>query len=76
MILAQAGTKHQNLDEIISFILRTSRYESHKELARNVENDLKRIERCAFANVLFQDDESKQLYTIVFSKDDDFRNTN
>ena len=41
VILAQAGTKRQSLGDIISFVLRTARYESHKELGRNIENDLK-----------------------------------
>ena len=55
VILAQAGTKRQNLSDIISFALRTARYESHKELGRNLEEDLKQLEDCTQVNALFLD---------------------
>ena len=55
--------------------MRTARYESHKELGRNLEQDLKNLEGCADCNVLFLEKGSSQLFTIAYTSDDDFRNT-
>ena len=75
-ILTQIGTKKQNLSDIIAFIMKTARYESHKELNRNLQTDLAVLEECAEVNVLFEDRGSGQLYTIAYTEDDDFKNTN
>ncbi len=56
-------------------MLRTARYESHKELARNLENDLKKLEDSTYCNVLFLEKKSRQLFTIAYAEDDDYRNT-
>ena len=40
VILTQTGTKRQNLGDIISFAMRTAKYECHKVLSREVEKDL------------------------------------
>ena len=72
IILAQAGTKRQNLSDVVEFALRTCRYESHKELGRNLEEDLKQLEGCDHVNALFFDRGSKQLYTIAHTEDDDY----
>ena len=75
MIQAQAGTKRQNLSDIVQFCLRTARYESHKELGRNLEQDFKLLEDCAQVNALFLDKGSNQLFTIAYTEDDDYQNT-
>ena len=36
VILTKIGTKKQDLSDIIAFIMKTARYESHKELNRNL----------------------------------------
>ena len=76
VILTQNSGKTQNLKSIIQFCMRTARYESHKDLGRNLENDLVTLEDCMQCNVLFEDRGSNQLYTISYTADDDFRNTN
>lgn len=76
LILTQTGTKRQNLGDIISFAMRTARYETHKVLGREIEKDLKMLEDCTECNVLFEDRGSNQLYTIAYTEDDDYRNTN
>ena len=55
LILTQTGTKRQGLDDVISFVMKTCRYESHKDLCRNLEEDLQRMEQCSHCNVLFED---------------------
>ena len=59
----------------ISFLLRTASYESHKELGRNLETDLKKLESCSNVNALFLERGSNQLFTIAYSADDDYQNT-
>ena len=76
VILTQTGTKRQNLGDIISFAMRTAKYECHKVLSREVEKDLTVLEDCADCTVLFEDRGSNQLYTIAHTEDDDYRNTN
>ena len=76
VILTQVGTKRQSLGDIISFAMRTAKYECHKVLGREVEKDLKQLEDCAECNVLFEDRGSNQLYTIAYTEDDDYKNTN
>ena len=76
IILTQTGAKRTGLDEVISFVMKTCRYESHKDLCRNLEEDLMRMEECTNCNVLFEDRGSRQLYTIAYTEDDDFKNTN
>ena len=56
--------------------MKTARYESHKELNRNLQTDLALLEECAEVNVLFEDRGSGQLYTIAYTEDDDYKNTN
>lgn len=76
VILTQTGTKRSSLDDIISFALRTARYESHKDMCRNLENDLIQLEDCTHCNALFLDKTSNQLFTIAYTEDDDYQNTN
>ena len=56
--------------------MRTSRYESHKVLGKNIENDLAVLEDAVHCNVLFEDRGSNQLYSIAHTEDEDYRNTN
>ena len=76
VITTQTATKRVQLSDIIDFALRTARYESHKSLCRNLENDLVRLEDCFAVNALFLDRASNQLFTIAYTEDDDYRNTN
>ena len=76
VILTQVGTNKHNLSDIIAFIMKTARYESHKELNRNLQTDLAVLEECAEVNMLFEDRGSGQLYTIAYTEDDDYKNTN
>ena len=55
VILTQVGTNKHNLSDIIAFIMKTARYESHKELNRNLQTDLAVLEECAEVNMLFED---------------------
>lgn len=56
--------------------MKMNKYECHKELLRNLQIDLAKMEGCEEVNVLFEDRPSRQLYTIAFTEDDDYRNTN
>ena len=76
VIWTQVGAKRQNLGDIISFVMRTAKYECHKVLGRNLQHDLAQLEECGECNVLFEDRGSGQLYTIAYTEDDDYRNTN
>lgn len=56
--------------------MRTSRYESHKELGKNLEKDLAVLADALHCNVLFEDRGSNQLYSIAHTEDEDYQNTN
>lgn len=77
VIITQDGKSDKSpLPGIIKFCQRTIKYECHKDLGRNLQKELCQIAHCEECVTLFEDRGSNQLYTIAYTEDDDFRNTN
>ena len=64
-----------SIKDAIDFAMRIAKLESKKNLCRELEQELVRMEGCEKVVVLFNEKASRQLYTIAFAEDDDYANT-
>ena len=55
--------------------MRIAKFESHKTLCRKLQDEICRMEDCEHCVVLFNDVETRQLFTIAYAEDDDFVST-